>query len=113
MDSAHLMLAAVLVVAGFVLASPMFASVGQAADGMATLFVPFDRALGWPRGVQESDEPWAWHAPDPASATVDIDGDAGSDDRRSGDVSWVGPDRGAYVVPLALVEPVHLTVRPH
>ena len=42
-------------------------SVGQAADGMATLFVPPDRALGWPRGVQEIDDPWAWQVPRPAA----------------------------------------------
>ena len=38
-------------------------SVGRVSEGMATLFVPPDRTLGWPRGVQESDEPWAWRAP--------------------------------------------------
>jgi hypothetical protein len=38
-------------------------SVGRASEGIAQLFVPPDRALGWPRGVQESDEPWAWRIP--------------------------------------------------
>ena len=38
-------------------------SVGRVSEGMATLFVPPDRTLGWPRGVQESDEPWAWRIP--------------------------------------------------
>jgi hypothetical protein len=38
-------------------------SVGRVSEGMATLFVPPDRTLGWPRGVQESDEPWAWRVP--------------------------------------------------
>ncbi len=112
MDAAHLALAGVLVVAGFVLASPMFASVGQAADGMATLFVPPDRALGWPRGVQEIDDPWAWQVSRPAAPIAVGSGD-GVGDGISGDAEWVVPAQGAFVVPLAPVDPVHLTVRPH
>jgi hypothetical protein len=43
---------------------PRFAvrSMGVTGDLIAQLFVPPDRALGWPHGVQESDEPWAWRA---------------------------------------------------
>jgi len=31
--------------------------------GFASLFVPPDRTLGWPHGVQESDAPWGWRPP--------------------------------------------------
>jgi hypothetical protein len=30
----------------------------RAGDGIAMLFGPQDHSLGWPRGVQEIDEPW-------------------------------------------------------
>jgi hypothetical protein len=33
---------------------------GATGDLIAQLFVPPNRSLGWPHGVQESDEPWAW-----------------------------------------------------
>jgi hypothetical protein len=33
---------------------------GRSSDVMASLFVPPDLRLGWPHGVQESDEPWGW-----------------------------------------------------
>jgi hypothetical protein len=39
----------------------LMVSAGQAGDLFAQLFVPPDRALGWPRGVQEGDDPWGWH----------------------------------------------------
>ena len=35
----------------------------RAEAGFASLFVPPDRTLGWPRGVQESDAPWGWQPP--------------------------------------------------
>jgi hypothetical protein len=49
------------------------AALGQSSDVMACLFVPPDRRLGWPMGVQESDEPWAWRSPDPELATIPDD----------------------------------------
>jgi len=36
---------------------------GRSSDVMASLFVPPDRSLGWPHGVQEQDAPWSWQAP--------------------------------------------------
>ncbi len=39
-------------------------ALGGSSDVMGSLFVPPDRRLGWPRGVQESDEPWGWQPPD-------------------------------------------------
>lgn len=39
------------------------AQLGLASDLMASLFVPPDRALGWPHGVQEQDVAWTWRAP--------------------------------------------------
>ena len=40
-------------------------SLERAEAGFASLFVPTNRTLPWPRGVQESGESWAWRAPDP------------------------------------------------
>lgn len=47
-------------------AGRLLAQLGVASDLMASLFVPPDRALGWPHGVQEQDTPWTWRLP-PAS----------------------------------------------
>ena len=38
-------------------------SLDRAEAVFASLFVPPDRTLGWPRGVQESDAPWGWQPP--------------------------------------------------
>src|SRR5689334_22135263 len=61
MDAPSLVVVA-LVVLGLIF-GPRFVleSVGRTGDGLAALFVPPDRSLGWPRGVQEADEPWGWH----------------------------------------------------
>ena len=45
-------------------------AMGSSFDVMASLFVPPDRRLGWPRGVQESDEPWAWRTPEPGTTVA-------------------------------------------
>jgi len=42
-------------------------SLGRASDLMASLFVPPDRTLGWPHGVQEQDAPWSWRSTAPAT----------------------------------------------
>ena len=56
-----LLVAVVLIVAGG--AGRLLAQLGVASDLMASLFVPPDRALGWPHGVQEQDAPWSWRLP--------------------------------------------------
>ena len=52
------------------------AQLGLASDLMASLFVPPDRALGWPHGVQEQDVAWTWRATkastDPAEPTSPV-----------------------------------------
>jgi hypothetical protein len=45
----------------------------QAEAVFASLFVPPDRTLGWPRGVQESDAPWGWRPPIDAIAADPTD----------------------------------------
>jgi hypothetical protein len=64
-----LLVAVVLIVAGG--AGRLLAQLGVASDLMASLFVPPDRALGWPHGVQEQDTPWTWRLPatTPADST--------------------------------------------
>jgi len=93
----------------------MHHSLCAAEEGFASLFVMVDRTtLGWPRGVQESDEPWGWHEgllpPPERPGGPDDDGpDAGSGAR------WLltQPVPGGLVVPVDRVRPVHLGVRPH
>jgi hypothetical protein len=57
----------VAVLAVLAVAGRMMTSLGRASDVMASLFVPPDRALGWPHGVQEQDAPWSWRLPAPAA----------------------------------------------
>ena len=62
----------IVIVSGLIgLGSRVLGAIGSSSDVMASLFVPPDRRLGWPRGVQESDEPWAWRTPesDPPAET--------------------------------------------
>ena len=63
MDTPNLLIPAVLALVLIFVPRLVLQSVGRASEGIAQLFVPPDRALGWPRGVQESDEPWAWREP--------------------------------------------------
>jgi hypothetical protein len=76
MDTPNLLVVALVV--GLILVAPrVAASMGTTGDVLAQLFVPPDRGLGWPHGVQERDEPWAWRAPsrpfhpEPEAATLD------------------------------------------
>ena len=64
MDAPSLVtLAAVVAAAVVIVPRLVLESAGRASDGIAQLFVPPDRALGWPRGVQEGDDPWGWRSP--------------------------------------------------
>ena len=55
---------------GLFIGRHVIGALSRSADVLASLFVPPDRALGWPIGVQESDEPWGWRDPDPDLATT-------------------------------------------
>jgi hypothetical protein len=68
MDPTNVVALAFLALAVWLVSRPLFQSVGTAGDVVAQLFVPPNRGLGWPRGVQEIDSPWSWAA---ASDTVD------------------------------------------
>ena len=57
----------VILIAVIGLGRRVLGAIGSSSDVMASLFVPPDRRLGWPRGVQESDEPWAWRTPEPVT----------------------------------------------
>ena len=91
----------------------MHHSLCAAEEGFASLFVTVDRtSLGWPRGVQESDAPWAWArsqplAPETPAGTPE-DGTGHGDGGRWTDVP---PARGGLVVPVDRVRPIHLGVR--
>ena len=92
----------------------VLASLGPTGDVLATLFVPPDRKLPWPHGVQESDEPWGWDPaaaattdpPDRAECDGDGDGPGGPTDG-AGDLveaSAARPSSGPFVVPVRRVE---------
>jgi hypothetical protein len=92
----------------------ILAPLARAGDGIATLFGPQNHMLGWPRGVQERDEPWAWRTPQQAV----VDQPAPPDDR-SGDPYPPGPEVGAesregtFIVSVASVASIRVRVRPH
>jgi hypothetical protein len=69
MDTPNLLLPVVAVIGLFFVLPRVAVSAGHAGDIVAQLFVPPNRSLGWPHGVQETDEPWGWR-----------DGGAGSSD---------------------------------
>jgi hypothetical protein len=86
----------------------------RAGDGIATLFGPQSHSLGWPRGVQEIDEPWAWHGAQVAA----VDPSPRDDDRIGdppADVAEIVVEARAdtFLVPVAPVEVVRVGVRPH
>jgi hypothetical protein len=113
-DSAHLSLTFVLAAVGIGLGRFVLTSMDRAESGFASLWVPPDRTLGWPHGVQESDEPWAWrkgpppidvHAAPPFRPPIDADVPRSSEP--------ASPLRDSLVVPVAAVAPVHLTIHRH
>jgi hypothetical protein len=58
-----LILVVVVIVIAAASVGRVLSQLGLASDLMASLFVPPDRALGWPHGVQEQDTPWTWRLP--------------------------------------------------
>ncbi|HEX2756584.1 MAG TPA: hypothetical protein VHM48_14040 [Candidatus Limnocylindrales bacterium] len=113
MDAADLAAGSALAAIAVAIGWFILGSLGRAADSMATLFVPPDRTLGWPRGVQESDEPWGWRAA--ARSADDPTGPDGLDDEDWPTGLHVGPEppRGTFVVAVMPVAPIRLVVRPH
>jgi hypothetical protein len=75
MDLTPIILVAIILIAaaGF---GRLMAQLGLASDFLASLFVPPDRTLGWPHGVQEQDTPWTWRLPaaptDPSDPTAPV-----------------------------------------
>jgi len=113
MDGPNL-LPLMVVVGAFVFALPRAASaVGATSDLLAQLFVPPDRALPWPHGVQESDEPWGWRSVSSSGRPEPPGGDEGEDEPALFDVEEVlestRPARGGLVVELRPVP----SNRPH
>ena len=118
MDASRLTMTFVVLLIGAGLSRFILSSMGRAGDAMATLFVPPDQSLGWPHGVQESDEPWGWRGPATASRGLPDPGPTDDHDQGGGDEGDLpGGDRdlrsGSFVVPVDRVAPVHLGVRPH
>ena len=112
-DASRLAITFAFLLVGIGLGRFVLTTVGRAGEGLAVLFVPPDRALGWPRGVQESDEPWGWRE-QPASAAPsrpfdDLDDGPPPDPPERG--MWVDPPRGAFTVPVDRVGPIHLGLR--
>ena len=111
MDAAHLseLFLFIAVLAG--LGRFVIVSLNQAENGFASLFVPPDRALGWPRGVQESDDPWGWRPgmPTEVFASPDL---PDIETQRSAPVDGI-PWAGSFVIPVRRVAPILLKLRPH
>jgi hypothetical protein len=112
MDASRLMITFAILLAGIGISRFVLSTMGRAGDVMAALFVPPDRALGWPHGVQESDEPWGWRRPPSIASERPIDpNDGGGGPAHPGE--WTEPAAGRFVVPVDRVAPIHLGVRPH
>ena len=112
MDAGQILQLFVLLAVVSAIGQLVIGSAGRASDGLANLFVPPDRGLGWPRGVQESDEPWGWRTPSLATAEAAMD-DPGDDAPPDEPGAWSEPRRGGLVVPPTRVKPIRLVVRPH
>lgn len=111
MDAAHLseLFLFVAILAGF--ARFLIVSLNQAESGFASLFVPPDRNLGWPRGVQEGDAPWGWR---PRSTEVFASPDLPDvETMRSTPADWMVYRAGSFVIPVRRVAPIRLELRPH
>jgi hypothetical protein len=113
MDASRLLITFTILLAGIGISRFVVTTMGRAGDVMATLFVPPDRALGWPRGVQESDEPWAWRRSPGLAAERAIDPNDDGGDGPAEPTEWTDPAAGRFVVPVDRVAPIHLGVRPH
>ena len=103
-----------VMVGAFLFAVPRVASaIGATSDLLAQLFVPPDRALPWPHGVQESDEPWGWRSGPAAGRPGPPDDDDRDETPTLFDIvdvpSATGPARGGLVVDLRRVP----SNRPH
>jgi hypothetical protein len=72
MDAPNLLLA-MIVVGLLLVVAPRVAVAAGPGEIVAQLFVPPDRSLGWPHGVQESDEPWGWHPGAPEGGSEEPD----------------------------------------
>ena len=109
MDTPNLLV--LLTVSVLLIVAPRVAyrTVGLTGDFFAQLFVPPDRALGWPRGVQESDAPWGWNPAAMPDADVGLEAAPDLGEPRGPDTLDLGalPDvrTGSYVVPVHPVEP--------
>ena len=66
-----LILVVVVIVIAAASVGRVLSQLGLASDLMASLFVPPDRALGWPHGVQEQDVEWTWRPPQARTAPAE------------------------------------------
>src|SRR5215216_4472951 len=112
MDAAHLseLFLFVAVLIGF--GRFLIGSLNQAENGFASLFVPPDRTLGWPRGVQESDDPWGWRPGSPTEVFASPDLPDVETVRTVPD-DWMVYRAGSFVIPVRRVAPIRLELRPH
>jgi hypothetical protein len=110
MDPTNLVALVFVAIGVWLVSRPLVQSVGTAGDVVAQLFVPPNRTLGWPRGVQESDAPWGWRAPGIGEALTVNPGPATDAESDPVDLDALPAVRaGSFVVP---VQPVRRS-RPH
>ena len=98
----------------FVVARFALHSFEQVEAGFASLFVPPDRTLPWPRGVQESDSPWGWRPPLPADDGVspELDLPAVDLDAIVAASGSAASGHSYYVEPPHRVDPIHVRTLP-
>jgi hypothetical protein len=101
-DPARLALTFAVLAIGVLMGRLVLGTVGRTGDLLSSLFVPPDRALGWPRGVQESDEPWGWRGAAPGGEPDSAGSPGGGEPR---EIRELRLDRaaGPFVVPVRRV----------
>lgn len=89
-------------------------SLSQAEAGFASLFVPPDRTLPWPRGVQESDSPWGWRPPAEPDDAVEweLDGSAVDLEAVLAQASPPVAGHSRYIEPPHRVDPIRFRTLP-
>jgi hypothetical protein len=108
-DAAHLTQGFALAVVGIVALRHVVTTLGRAEAGFGALWVPPDRAMRWPRGVQEGDEPWGWHPPLAEDEVVEA---PVTDDEPVRSHPGALPVVRRYVLEPRSVAPVTLRLRP-
>ena len=112
MDASRLTVVFAILIGAYGFGRLVFGPVSRTGDIMAALFVPPDRTLGWPRGVQERDDPWAWRPGLATEQPTDDTAGPGAGADLGAVLSLPAAARGGYVEPPRKVTPIRFRALP-